>query len=82
MATAGKERQDIGRAMSMAEAAPMLSSSPRGGGHHQHQHQPGSAFQDGDGAFDATGRTAGGATAASRGGGGAKAGRCVFGCNL
>eukprot|EP00752_Nemacystus_decipiens_P004093 g3746.t1 len=43
----GKKRSDIGRAMSMADAAPMLSTTPRGS-------QPGSAFQDGDGAFDAS----------------------------
>lgn len=81
----GKERREIGRAVSMAEAAPILSQSPRGGGGGDH-HQPGSAFQDGDGAFDSSyGRTAaGGAAATARGGGGAsnsrKPGRCVCVC--
>lgn len=43
----GKSKRDIGRTMSMADAAPMLSTTPRGS-------QLGSAFQDGDGAFDAS----------------------------
>lgn len=61
----GKRRSDIGRAMSMADAAPMLSTTPRGS-----QSQLGSAFQDGDGAFDAGYSKAAGTTAGggSRGG--------------
>ena len=51
--------------MSMADAAPMLSTTPRGS-----QSQLGSAFQDGDGAFDAGYSKAAGTTAGggSRGG--------------
>ncbi|CAM9885596.1 unnamed protein product [Ectocarpus sp. 6 AP-2014] len=54
-------KRDIGRQMSMADAAPMLSATPRSG-------QLGSAFQDGDGGFDTTGagaRAAGGSGSSS-----------------
>lgn len=75
----GKRRSDIGRAMSMADAAPMLSTTPRGS-------QLGSAFQDGDGAFDAsyskvTGAAGTAAGGGSRGGSSStsrKPGRCVW----
>lgn len=74
-----KGRRDIGRAMSMADAAPMLSTTPRGS-------QLGSAFQDGDGAFDASYSKMAGAGAGPTTGGGSrggssstsrKPGRCV-----
>lgn len=74
--------REIGRAMSMADAAPMLSATPRS--------QAGSAFQDGDGTFDANYSKIAGSSAAAGGAGGTssrgaaggssssrKPGRCV-----
>lgn len=67
MAANGGGKRDIGRAMSMAEAAPMLSTTPRGS-------QLGSAFQDGDGAFDASYGKIAGAAAGTTAGGGSRVG--------
>lgn len=73
--------REIGRAMSMADAAPNLSATPRS--------QMGSAFQDGDGTFDANyskiaGSAAAGGTSSKAAGGGSsssrKPGRCVVCC--
>lgn len=68
MEVKGRRGGDIGRAMSMADAAPMLSTTPKGS-------QLGSAFQDGDGAFDASyGKVAGAAAGAAATGGGSRGG--------
>lgn len=47
----GKSKRDIGRAISMADAAPMLSTTPRGS---SSLSMPGSAFEEGGGGFDSS----------------------------